>query len=346
MSWTADSPELSARGRMFMAHLGVEKGYAQATIDAYGLDLLQFERFIRDKGLDPDNPKSISRDHVRGYLAELHRKGIKRSSVARKLAGLRSYFRFLIRQDILQSNPCASIANPKQDVRHPTTLNVDQALQLMEASRKPDPRSLRDMALVELLYGSGLRISEALGLDLYDMDLKQGLVRVMGKGSRERLAPMTPDSVQRMRSYLEHRGAFSPQPEERAVFLGLRGGRLNRREGDRILNKAAKSAGISQHISPHVLRHSFATHLLESGADLRSVQELLGHARLSTTQRYTHLDLARVVRIYDQAHPLAVTQKTRERTKTAAEPLADSPENVRKQGQLVNPDPADEGTHG
>ncbi|GAB6057051.1 tyrosine recombinase XerC [Desulfonatronum parangueonense] len=330
-----------------MAHLGVEKGYAQATIDAYGTDLLQFERFIRDKGLEPDNPKSISRDHVRGYLAELHRRGIKRSSVARKLAGLRSYFRFLIRHDILQSSPCTSVANPKQDVRQPTTLNVDQALQLMEASRKPDPRSLRDMALVELLYGSGLRISEALGLDLYDMDLKQGLVRVMGKGGRERMAPMTPDSVQRMRSYLEHRGAFGPQPEERAVFLGLRGGRLNRREADRILNKAAKSTGISQHISPHMLRHSFATHLLESGADLRSVQELLGHARLSTTQRYTHLDLARVVRIYDQAHPLAATPRTRERA--AAAPLADNPEKVRGQGPSENPDSADavdEGKHG
>lgn len=310
MSWTADKNSLSSFGRMFMAHLDVEKGYARATVDAYGLDLLQFERHLQDKGISPEDPPSISRENVRSYLAELHRRGVKRSSVARKLAGLRSYFRFLIRQDILSSSPAASIANPRQDTRHPTTLNVDQALQLMEASREPDPRSLRDMALVELLYGSGLRISEALGVDMFDVDLKQGLVRVTGKGNKERLAPMTEAAVQRMRAYLEHRGAFGPRADERAVFLGLRGKRLHRREAGRILDKVVELAGLSQHISPHVLRHSFATHLLESGADLRSVQELLGHARLSTTQRYTHLDLARIVQVYDQAHPLAARQET------------------------------------
>ncbi len=305
MSWISDKNDLSSYGRMFMAHLGVEKGYAEATLAAYGVDLLQFEHFVREKGLAPEAPESITRDTVRGYLADLHRRGVKRSSVARKLAALRSYFRFLIRQDILRVSPCAAITNPRQDVRHPTTLNVDQALRLVEASQEPDPRSLRDMALLELLYGSGLRISEALGLDLYDMDMNQGMVRVLGKGAKERLAPMTEPGVERMRAYLEHRGSFSPKPEERAVFLGMRGGRLNRREAAKIVDKIAAQAGLERRISPHVLRHSFASHLLESGADLRSVQELLGHARLSTTQRYTHLDLARIVQVYDQAHPLA-----------------------------------------
>ncbi|PTN38707.1 tyrosine recombinase XerC [Desulfonatronum sp. SC1] len=305
MSWTADKNDLSSFGRMFMAHLGVEKGYAEATLDAYGVDLLQFEHFVREKGLAPESPESVTRDTVRGYLADLHRQGIKRSSVARKLAALRSYFRFLIRQDILRVTPCAAITNPRQDVRHPTTLNVDQALRLVEAAHEPDPRSLRDMALLELLYGSGLRISEALGLDLYDVDMNQGMVRVLGKGGKERLAPMTEPGVERMRAYLEHRGAFCAKPEERAVFLGLRGGRLNRREAAKIVDKIAALAGLERRISPHVLRHSFASHLLESGADLRSVQELLGHARLSTTQRYTHLDLARIVQVYDQTHPLA-----------------------------------------
>lgn len=288
-----------------MAHLGVEKGFAEATLDAYGVDLLQFEHFVREKGLVPEAPESITRETVRSYLAELHRQGVKRNSVARKLAALRSYFRFLIRQDILRVSPCASISNPRQDVRHPGTLNVDQALRLVEASHAPDPRSLRDMALVELLYGSGLRISEALGLDLYDVDMHQGMVRVLGKGARERLVPMTGPGVERMRAYLEHRGAFDPRPDERAVFLGMRGGRLNRREAARIVDKLAAQAGLDRRVNPHALRHSFASHLLESGADLRSVQELLGHARLSTTQRYTHLDLGRIVQIYDQAHPLA-----------------------------------------
>ena len=312
MSWTADKNSLSSHGRMFMVYLGVEKGYAEATIDAYGLDLLQFERFLTEKGLDPEAPANISRDTLRSYLAELHRQGFKRSSVARKLAGLRSYFRFLIRQDVLRASPCSAIVNPRQDVRQPVTLNVDQTTQLLDASTVPDPRSLRDMALLELLYGSGLRISEALGLDLYDVDLNQALVRVLGKGAKERLAPMTETSAERMRAYLEHRGAFGPRTGERAVFLGLRGARLNRREATRIVDKAAVLSGINRRISPHVLRHSFATHLLESGADLRSVQELLGHARLSTTQRYTHLDLARILRVYDTAHPLATGQPARD----------------------------------
>jgi len=288
-----------------MAHLEVEKGYAQATLRAYGLDLLQFERFVLGKGLSPEEPKTITRGIVRAYLAELHRQGITRASVARKLAALRSYFRFLVRQDIVSATPCTGILNPRQDVRQPTTLNADQALGLMNATHAPDPRGLRDMALLELLYGSGLRVSEALGLDMYDLDLDQGMVRVLGKGAKERLVPMTDFSVRRLRAYLEHRGAFAPRKDERAVFLGLRGKRLNRREANRIVDKMAAQLDIGQRISPHILRHSFATHILESGADLRSVQELLGHARLSTTQRYTHLDLARIVQAYDQAHPLA-----------------------------------------
>jgi len=297
-----------------MAHLDVEKGCAEATLRAYGQDLLQFEAHLRNKGKNPEKPSGISRDVVRGYLAELHRRGVKRSSVARKLAALRSYFRFLVRQDAVSASPCAGVANPRQDVRHPKALNVDQAMGLVEAAPEPDPRTLRDMALVELLYGSGLRVSEAVGLDLNDVDLGQGMARVLGKGGKERLAPLTGVSAERLRHYLAHRGAFMPRPEEQAVFLGQRGGRMNRREANRIVDKLAARAGIAQQISPHVLRHSFGTHLLQSGADLRSVQELLGHARLSTTQRYTHLDLARIVQVYDQSHPLAAKQGKKEQS--------------------------------
>lgn len=311
MLWTAERNDLSSYGRMFLAHLSVEKGYSDATLAAYQLDLWQFEQTVQAKGLNPECPSTISREIVRGHLVELHRQGIKRSSVARKLATLRSFFRFLIRQDVLHVSPCASIANPRQDMRHPLTVNPDQALQLMEANRDRDPRSLRDMALLELLYGSGLRISEALGLNLYDVDIKQRIVRVLGKGAKERLAPMTATGTQRLGKYLDHREAFGPRPEERAVFLGMRGKRLNRREASRVVDRVTAQAKLGRRISPHVLRHSFASHLLESGADLRSVQELLGHARLSTTQRYTHLDLARIVQVYDQAHPLAVERGPR-----------------------------------
>lgn len=304
MSWTAGN-NLSAFAQSFMTHLDLARGCSQATLAAYGRDLLQFEDHLRAKSLDPGQPAKVTRTEIRGFLGELHRRGVKRSSVARKLAALRGYYRFLIRQDVITTNPCVGVVNPRQDVRHPVTLNVDQALGLVEASRQPDPRSLRDMALVELLYGSGLRVSEATGLDLNDLDLAQGVARVVGKGDKERLAPLTAPSVQRLRLYLEHRGAFGPDPGEQAVFLGLRGRRVNRREVNRIVDSLAAQAGIAQRISPHVLRHSFGTHLLQSGADLRSVQELLGHARLSTTQRYTHLDLARIVQVYDQSHPLA-----------------------------------------
>lgn len=322
MSWTAGS-RLSAHGRAFMAHLSVEKGYAEATVRAYGQDLLQFEAHLRSKGKDSGNPADISRDTIRSYLAELHRQGIKRSSVARKLASLRSYFRFLVRQDVILVSPCTGVSNPKQDIRHPIALNVDQALGLMEASHEPDPRTLRDMALVELLYGSGLRVSEAVGLDLNDVDLRQGMALVLGKGSKERLAPLTEASVERLRQYLLHRRAFAPKLEEQALFLGLRGKRMNRREANRIVDKLADQAGISQHISPHVLRHSFGTHMLQAGADLRSVQELLGHARLSTTQRYTHLDLARIVQVYDQAHPLATKRGEGKKSREAGEGFGD-----------------------
>jgi len=312
MSWTADN-RLSTQGRLFMAHLDLERGYAEATVAAYGRDLLQFEEFLREKGRDPEKPAGVSRETVRGFLAELHRRGVRRSSVARKLASLRSYFRFLIRRDVLKASPCAGVSNPKQDIRHPKVLNVDQALGLMEASRQPDPRSLRDMALLELLYGSGLRVSEAVGLDLHDVDPDQGMVRVVGKGNKERLAPLTEASTERLGRYLAHRGAFGPALEEQAVFLGLRGKRMNRREAARIVDKLAAKAGIAQHISPHVLRHSFGTHMLQAGADLRSIQELLGHARLSTTQRYTHLDLARILQVYDQSHPMAAKQGRKDR---------------------------------
>ncbi len=287
----------------FLAWLEVEKGYSPATVTAYGRDLEQLESFLKRHGLSLKTPSAVQRDHLRGYLGEMHRRGLRRSTMARKLSAARSFFGYCRRRKLLRKDPSSGTSNPKQESRHPRALNVDQALSLMEASVEAGPRGCRDLALAELLYGSGLRISEALGLDVVDIDLGEGVTRVQGKGGKERIALLTRAARERLLRYLDVRGAFSPPPGQRALFLGMRGGRLQRREANRIVERLSRAAGLPQDVSPHTLRHSFATHMLESGADLRSVQELLGHSRLATTQRYTHLTLSRITTVYDQAHP-------------------------------------------
>lgn len=306
-----DLPDMAL---VFLSHLDFEKGYSQATVDAYGRDLEQFEGFLQTKGLTLANPGDVAKLHVRGYLTDLHRLKTAKSSVSRKLSTLRSYFKYLTKSGLVSANPVAGIKNPKQESRHPKALNVDQALALMEAGVGDAPRDLRDLALAELLYGSGLRISEALGLDLEDIDLPSGIVRVMGKGSKERVSPLSDASCERLRRYLAVRMEFNASPSEQSLFLGDRGARLQRRQANRILERLAKIASLPEHVHPHMLRHSFATHLLESGADLRSVQELLGHARLTTTQRYTHLNLDKLTQTYDKAHPKSGVPKKKRRS--------------------------------
>lgn len=301
---TADKspPALLSR---WIAHLGAEKGYSEATLAAYGRDIMQFAEYLRERGVSLDDPEMVSKDSVRGFLATLHRAGTRKSSMSRKLSSLRGFFAFLRRVGAVSTSPLTGMANPKQDKRHPQALNVDQALALLDTQIDPDPEGLRDLALAELLYGAGLRVSEALGLDVEDFDPSLGLLRVMGKGGKERLAPLGTKAMQRMALWLGQRGALARDARERALFLGLRGRRLDRREAQRIVQKLAGLSGLPQRISPHTLRHSFATHMLEAGADLRTVQELLGHARLSTTQRYTHLNLQHLMQTYDKAHPRA-----------------------------------------
>ena len=301
----------------FLAWLEFQKGASEATVEAYALDILEFETYLRGMGATLERPSDITRQMVQGFSASLFRRGMARSTMARKLSALRSLFRHLLRLHKIASDPCAGVRNPKQDQRHPAMLNVDQTFALLSAESevKDTPASedippedvllLRDMALLELLYGSGLRISEALGLDVGDLRPESGHVCVMGKGSKERIVPLSDTCISALTRYLAVRSEIPPVRGERAVFLGRRGKRLDRRQAARILEERAKEAGIPQHVSPHDLRHSFATHLLEGGADLRAVQELLGHSRISTTQRYTHLNLDALSRIYDSAHPLA-----------------------------------------
>lgn len=289
----------------FIGWLTVEKGYSIATVNAYGRDLEQFEEFLSGRGLTLDNPDAITRTHVQSFMADLHRRKMAKTSVARKLSSMRSFFKYMAKNGLSQSNPAAGVKNPKQEIHHPKALNVDQALALMEAKSEGDPRSLRDMALAELLYGSGLRISEALGLEIDDVDTSSGVVRVFGKGSKERLSPLSVAGAKRLDAYIAVRGEFTQSLAQKALFLGDRGGALQRRQANRILEKLAKLAGLPEDVHPHMLRHSFATHMLEAGADLRSVQELLGHSRLSTTQRYTHLTMSKIMQSYDKAHPRA-----------------------------------------
>lgn len=303
MSWTSGpAPDPVA---LFLLYLDAQRGYSPATVAAYGTDLEGVHVFLQRRGKGLHDPAAVSKNDVTAFLADLHRRSLAKSSVCRKLSALRAFYRFLRQRKLVAEDPCASLSNPKLPKLHPKVLNVDQAVHLVETDVAPDPEGLRDLALLEVLYGSGLRVSEALGLDFGDVDLDQRLLRVLGKGRKERVVPLTGPAVERLRRYLEQRGAFGPAPREQAVFLGKRGGRLTRKQADRIVKAMAVLSGVPSSISPHTLRHSFATHMLQAGADLRSVQELLGHSRISTTQRYTHLDLAQIMRVYDAAHPLA-----------------------------------------
>lgn len=337
---TPPEKALPASVEMFLAHLELEKGYSQATVAAYGEDVMQFEAVVQRQGLSLAEPAAITRKQVQHFLADLHRRGISKSSMGRKLSALRSFFRFCVRMRMLSVPPTEGIGNPKTDKRHPDILNVDQAFAVLDSPEKgasappdktsasrrggrlasplsgqqglseegdPEKRAVllaRDLCLAELLYGSGLRISEALSLNTGRLSGDSEVVRIMGKGGRERRVPLTDTSRTALTEWLARRQALAA-PEEQALFVGVRGKRLHRREAQRIIADLCRRAGLPQPVSPHSLRHSFATHLLEAGADLRSVQELLGHSRLSTTQRYTHLNLAHLMAVYDKAHPKA-----------------------------------------
>lgn len=322
---SALTAQLPSPAKLFLAWLEFQKGASEATVEAYARDILDFETYLNEQGASLARPASVDKLMVQGFAAHLFHKEIARSSTGRKLSALRSLFRYLQRTHKVESDPTAGIRNPKQDQRHPAMLNVDQVFDLLaeagggplpstasaDASRKAAPLTLddvmllRDKALLELLYGSGLRISEALGLDADDIRAEMHSLIVTGKGGKDRQILLSDTCTAALRDWLAARPMVPPQHGEQALFLGRRGKRLDRRQAARILEKHAEQAGILQHISPHDLRHSFATHLLQGGADLRSVQELLGHSRISTTQRYTHLDLSALTRVYDAAHPLA-----------------------------------------
>jgi len=239
---------------------------------------------------------------LRAFLARLHRDGLKKSSAARKLASLRTFFRYLCREGILAANPARALVSPRLERRIPAHLDEADVARLVAVDGDRDA-DVRARAILELLYATGIRCAELVGLDLPEVDLEARFVRVLGKGQKERLVPFGTPAEKALRAYLPVRAGCRPRTD--ALFVNARGGRLTDRSVRAIVQRRVVQAAVAQRISPHGLRHSFATHLLERGADLRSIQELLGHARLSTTQRYTHLDVRHILEIYSKTHPRA-----------------------------------------
>jgi len=299
--------------QQFVQYLSAEKNASPHTCRCYQRDLKEFKNFLRGQSADSSRTEErvweeVDRIVIRKYLSVLHRKN-KKSSIARKISALRSFYRYLIREKLVSSNPAKSVSTPKVEKTLPTTLTVDEAFRLMESPEKPlekvsEPdaklRVLRDHAILEFLYSSGLRVGELVGLNLKHLDLNLGIVRVMGKGRKERIVPVGDQAIKALKVYLNWRG----DPDgETPLFVNLRGGRLTSRSVGRLIKKYTRSSGIVRKVSPHSLRHSFATHLLDAGADIREIQEMLGHASLSTTQRYIHLSPGKLMEVYDKAHP-------------------------------------------
>lgn len=276
---------------------------SEHTVIAYHNDIIQLIDFsARELSVDPEalSVESVDIYIIRSFLGELTDQGMERKSMARKLSALRSFFKFLCREGILKKNPVQRIATPKLGRKLPHFLFLEQVEKLLQAPDRTTLLGARDQVIVELLYGSGIRVSELAGLNRRDVDSDNSLLRVRGKGSKERIVPLTKYAFEAIQAYLLRR-----EDEQEALLLNYQGSRLSARSIRRILDKLALQAGLTQHLHPHMLRHSFATHLLDGGADLRSVQELLGHAKLSSTQVYTHLTRERLLEVYDLSHPRA-----------------------------------------
>ncbi|GIW92328.1 MAG: tyrosine recombinase XerC [Pirellulaceae bacterium] len=298
----------------FLRYLRVERNAAAMTIKSYREDLMAAAHFLEQLVGHPPPVESISSTLLRRYVAALHEAGYARSSVARRLASLRSFFRYLVREGRVDSNPAKPLRNPRPERRLPHFLTTEEIGRLLAAPDRTTPLGLRDAAILETLYSAGLRVSELVALDDTDIDWAAGLVRVRGKGRRERLAPLGRFALRALRQWLAHRPAKTERPTGGTpVFTNRFGRRLTTRSVGRMLEKYLAQTGLDQRTSPHTLRHSFATHLLNAGADIRSVQELLGHKNLSTTQIYTHLSTSNLLAAYDKAHPRSAGQKRRGR---------------------------------
>jgi len=281
----------------FLDYLKVERGASPHTIRGYAADLAAAVQFLGGQGVALI--EADARD-LRAYAASLHQRKLSRATIARRLAGVRSCFRFLARRGMIDRNPARQLRTPRLGRRLPSFLPKDESKDLLDRAVEPSPLGRRDHALLELLYATGIRIAECCGLDCEDVDRARGAVRVVGKGDKERVVPVGETALAALDAYLADRPRFRGP-----LFLNRIGGRLTTRSAHRIVGRRARQSGIDRRVTPHTLRHTFATHMLGEGADLRLIQELLGHSRLSTTQRYTHVSPEQLMKVYDAAHPRA-----------------------------------------
>jgi integrase/recombinase XerC len=284
----------------YCTYLTTERNASPETIDNYRRDLRMFADFMKARGKSPEQG---AYGDIRAFVASRHGKEAK-SSTARRLSAIRGFFRFLRRSGLIEANPAELLPTPKREKRLPRFLEIDHVRAFLEGIEPKDWKGTQERAIFELIYSSGLRISEATGLDLEDIDHKSLQLRVLGKGSKERIVPYGRPAGEALDAWLALR-TTRPCLEPQAVFLGARGKRLGVRQVQEAMQRHLRTAGLRLGVTPHSLRHSFATHLLNGGADLRAIQELLGHESLSTTQRYTHVDLDQLLKVYDKAHPKA-----------------------------------------
>ncbi|HMS38852.1 MAG TPA: tyrosine recombinase XerC [Pyrinomonadaceae bacterium] len=299
--------------KQFLQHLRYERNVSQHTLRNYSSDLEQFRDYLLLKGKVSDIPVSeIDHLTIREWMAELHGESKKKTSIARKLASLRTFFQFLVREGVQENNPAKLVATPKVERKLPTHLSMEDAVRFIETPDLNTDLGRRDRAILEFLYATGMRVGELVGLNLKDIDFREKLVRVTGKRKKQRILPFGEPALQALMYYLnETRATFlnncpPTERDDQAAFLNYQGTRITTRSVGRMVDKYIKlCAEINRDISPHSLRHSFATHLLDSGADLRDIQELLGHARLSTTQIYTQVSMEKLIDEYDKAHPKA-----------------------------------------
>lgn len=281
----------------FIDFLKIEKGASAHTQKAYLEDLKEFNASVNKR------PGKIDHLDIRSFLAGLYQRKLKKTTIARKLASIRSFFKYIHREGVVSQNPAKLVSSPKVAKNIPRFLTVDDIFLLMDRPEGDTFKPARDRAIMELLYSSGIRVAELTAIDMNDLDIKESLLRVKGKGMKERLAPIGSKALEAIKNYLPER--ISLKKKSPALFLNNRGGRLTQRSVRRILEQYSRMINLKGGLSPHVLRHTFATHLLHGGADLRSIQELLGHSSLSTTQKYTHVDIRHLAEVYDKAHPLA-----------------------------------------
>ncbi len=289
----------------FLQHLAHERRLSPRTLNAYRRDLTHFSRWNRKHREVPW--QRLQQAEIRQYIAAEHRRGLSSTSLRRRLSALRSFYRYLLREGVTKRNPAQGVRTPKVHRRLPATLDVDQMHRLLSMQART-PVEIRDLAMMELTYSCGLRLAELVSIDLQDLDRRDAVLEVTGKGAKTRRLPVGSKALEAVDRWLEVRDTLA-RPDEQALFVSSRGGRISPRTVQQRLELNARRQGAARRLHPHLLRHSFASHLLESSGDLRAVQELLGHADIGTTQIYTHLDFQHLARVYDQAHPRAKRKK-------------------------------------